>query len=118
MIAIGELLNAQSSRLPIDRSVADAPFVHLANPKRRGLLRAIGYDEVSERKLRMSYGPSWGAVQSDLRALLAAGLVLSHGAGRRVTYSLDLSAFSAEMLEGVLGKRRWYVGTPARALAA
>ena len=94
MVAIGDLLQPSTTRTPIAQSPAIAALVHLANPMRRALVRAIGYDSLPESYLRASYGPSWGAVQSDLRALVNEGMIVIDEDGH---YSLDLTAFPRTM---------------------
>ena len=97
MIAIGNLLQPSTSRLPAHLRPAQPILVHLSQPKRRALIRAIGFDEVPEAYLKASYGPSWGAVQADLRALVNAGVIEIREVGGRPHYHLDLSQFPRGM---------------------
>ena len=110
MVALADLLDTApaaarpAQRMPVAVATADQMFLHLANAKRRALIRAVGFDEVAECDLRAQYGPSWGAVQADLRVLVQAGILVASGVGPRVRYRLDLSLFPAGMLERVLGR--------------
>lgn len=103
MTAIADLLAPAQARIPVAVNPRDTAYLHFTDPKRRALVRAIGYEGVTEGYLRQAYGPSWGAVQRDIRALLAEGLILIEGVGKRQLYSLDLTAFSPELLNGLLG---------------
>ena len=106
MIAIGNLLDTTSpSRLPVHLRPAQPILVHLSQPKRRALIRAIGMDEVPETYLKASYGVSWGAVQSDLRALVAAGVVAIRDLNGRPHYHLDLSQFPRQMAASMFSRR-------------
>jgi len=102
MTCIADLLAPAHSRIPVGVHSPAIILVHLAKPKRRALIQSIGYQDVPEGYLRALYGPSWGDVQPALRALVSAGIIISSGMGRDVHYSLDLSAFPAQMLEGLL----------------
>lgn len=103
MTAIADLLAPTQARIPVTVNPRDTAYLHFTNPKRRALVRAIGFEGVTEGYLRQAYGPSWGAVQGDIRALFAAGLIIIEGVGSRQLYSLDLTAFSGELLNGLLG---------------
>ena len=103
MTAIADLLAPVRSRSFGPVTTASNALVHLANPKRRALLRAIGYEEVPVMYVRALYGPSWAAVQTELRALVDAGLVLESGIGRESRLSLHLPAFPEGMIDGLLG---------------
>lgn len=108
MLAIADLLAPAASRFPAAAQAAEdsglGAYAHLSQPKRRALVKAIGFETVTESHLRRAYGPSWKAVQADLRALVADGLIVSRGFGRLVTYHLDLGSFPAGLLEGLLPK--------------
>jgi len=93
MTALADFLAPAQARIPVAVNPRDTA----------SLVRAIGFEGVTEGYLRQAYGPSWGAVQGDIRALLAAGLILIEGVGNRQLYSLDLTAFSPELLNGLLG---------------
>lgn len=104
MIAIGKLLDPSTSRLPFRVRPAQPILVHLSQPKRRALIRAIGFEEVPESYLKASYGVSWGAVQSDLRALVDAGVIEIREVGGRPHYNLDLSQFPRSMAAGMFSR--------------
>ena len=106
MTAIADLLAPTQARIPVAVNPCDTAYLHFTNPKRRALVRAIGFEGVTEGYLRQAYGPSWGAVQGDIRALLSAGLIRIEGDGKRQLYSLDLTAFSPELLNGLLGNNQ------------
>ena len=103
MTAIADLLAPSQARIPVVVNARDTAYLQFADPKRRALVRAIGFEGATEGYLRQVYGPSWGAVQGDIRALLNAGLITISTDGRRELYSLDLTAFSPELLNGLLG---------------
>jgi len=105
MTAIADLLAPSQARIPVVVNPRDTAYLHFTDPKRRALVRAIGFEGVTEGYLRQAYGPSWGALQSDIRALLKAGLITIEGAGNSQLYSLDLTAFSPELLNGLLGDK-------------
>lgn len=105
MTSIATLLQDSSRTTTAPAAATQVSFVHLANPKRRALIRAVGYNAVPVGYLRSLYGPSWGAVQADLRALVAAGVLECDGLGNKAVFTLRLSAFPTGMLEGVLGER-------------
>ena len=105
MIAIGSLLDPHTSRLPVPLRPAQPILVHLSQPKRRALVREIGFDEVPEAYLKASYGVSWAAVQADLRALVNAGVVVIRSVGGRPHYSLDLSQFPRHMAASMFSRR-------------
>ena len=110
MLAVADLLQQPSvARFPLEVKAADNVYVHLADPKRRALIRAIGLGEVPAVELRARYGASWSSVQADLRALVAAGYVLTEGLGADEVLCLDLGAFPLGMLENL-------VDLPARGL--
>ncbi len=110
MVAIADLFDSAHARVPVAVRTADMIVVHLANPKRRALIRAIGYAEVSESYLRALYGPSWPDVQADLRVLLDAGVIIAHGIGATSSYSLHLGSFPVAVLDNVLrGKQQFAV---------
>lgn len=103
MLAIADLLQQpSSSRFRVSGKAADAVYVHLACPKRRALIKAIGLGEVPVGELRARYGQSWGSVQGDLRALVGAGYVLTDGLGADEVLCLDLGAFPLGMLENLV----------------
>lgn len=104
MTAIGDLLQPASSRLPFGVRPAQPILAHLAQPKRRALIRAIGFDEVPEAYLKSSYGPSWGAVQADLRALVGEGVIVIRDLSSRPHYHLDLSAFPQHLAAGLFSR--------------
>ena len=104
MTAIGDLLQPASSRLPFSVRPAEPILVHLSQPKRRALIRAIGFDEVPEAYLKASYGVSWGAVQADLRALVTAGVIVVRERGGRPHYHLDLSRFPQHLAAGLFSR--------------
>ncbi len=97
MIAIAELLDPSQSRLPINQRPVEPILVHLSQPRRRALIRAIGFDQLPEAYLKASYGASWGDVQHDLRALVNAGVVIIQDLNGKAHYHLDLSAFPRTM---------------------
>ncbi len=103
MTAIADLLAPTQARIPVAVNTRDTAYMHFTDPKRRALVRAIGFEGVTEGYLRQAYGPSWGSVQGDIRALLSAGLIRIDGDGKRKLYSLDLTAFAPELLNGLLG---------------
>ena len=94
MIHINQLLDPSSAYLAAPTtSPREAVYLHLAQPKRRALLRRIGLDEVSAHTLRAEYGRSWSTVQPDLRALVAGGLIEVTEREGRELFRVDLSAF-------------------------
>ena len=103
MVAIGDLLQPSQSRMPQSTQAAEPIYVHLADPIRRALLRAIGFETVAEGYLRASYGISWGSVQPALRALVRAGLIEISGTGAQTVYRLDLSQFPRSMSANLFG---------------
>ena len=100
MTALSDLL--QATPRSITPTSTAAAFIHIVNPKRRALIRAIGFEDVSVGYLRTLYGPSWGAVQADLRALVDAELIEVSGMGMQARFSLDLSNFPPGVLNGIL----------------
>ena len=106
MTAIADLLAPTKARIPVAINPRDTAYMHFTDPKRRALVRSIGFEGVTEGYLRQAYGPSWGAVQADIRALLNAGLICIEGDGKRQLYSLDITAYSPELLNGLLGNQQ------------
>lgn len=103
MVAVGDLLQPAQSRLPQSLRPAEPVLVHLADPMRRALIRAIGTDVVQETYLKAAYGTSWGSVQPALRALVQSGLIEIRGTGAQASYQLDLSQFPRAMAAGLFG---------------
>lgn len=103
MLSIGELLQPTQTRLPLSSRPAESVYVHLADPIRRALLRAIGFDAVHENYLKAAYGTSWGSVQPALRALVQGGFIEICGIGAQTTYQLDLSQFPRALTAGLFG---------------
>ena len=104
MVALAELLDPCQSRLPQAYRPAEPVFVHLAQPMRRALILAIGYDEVPESYLKVAYGASWGTVQPDLRALVSAGYIVIRDINGRAHFSLDLSMFPRQMAASLFAR--------------
>ena len=104
MIAVAEVLNPSQSRLPINRRPAEMVLVHLSQPRRRALIRAVGFGEVPEAYLKAAYGASWGDVQHDLRTLLRAGILVCREINGRAHYHLDLSAFPQQMAASMFSR--------------
>ena len=103
MLSVADLLQpAPTPRSPTGATAADGVYARLADPKRRALVRAIGLGEVPVRELRARYGRSWASAQSDLRALVNGGYVLSRGLGPDEVLCLDLGAFPFGMLENLV----------------
>ena len=102
MTAISHFFATETPLLRQESPATEFALIHLANPKRRSLIRTIGYEGATAQLLRQEYGPSWGAIQADLRLLVQQGYIVSSGQGQREHFSLDLSAFPHDLLQGVL----------------
>ncbi len=105
MIAIAELLNPAQSRLPINQRPVEPILVHLSQPRRRALIRAIGFDQLPEAYLKMTYGASWGDVQHDLRILVQSGIIVVEDLNGKPHYHLDLSAFPRTMAASMFSRQ-------------